>query len=510
MSFGWVVRCDPAAGTIDITGGERHTEGELTAVCAGNTDPHDELAAWRQHRRASSPYGPAATAIWDASTRTLHLARDRTGRYPLFHTRDLNGVLLAANDLRVLLRDPAVTVETNAVVLAEWLLERPSFPHETLLTGISRVPAGHVLEIRPDGERLRRDWEPPKPGAHPANEASRLGEQMEAAVRRGLNGRAGVFLSGGIDSTAVACATAAVSRELGLPAPVALCADIEGSSELEMQKRVAEGLGMELVVEEFRPGAMELERSLEVVRGALWPVATPWVVVGEILRRRGAELGATTLLDGEGGDELLDAGVAAASRLLQRGRFRALADFARAERAFSGARLRDVARAGIGRGRSSSSPLPDWISGAEIRASLEERAAAIAELPEDDLLDPFGAAGRETTAQVALDEGHTELQPYLDPDVVALVSGLPEESLVRGGDPKSPARAYVRSQLPAIEGRWPMPAVVGDMLDDLLESLPAQIQLGEDLENAGLTPGENVANSIRWDMMSFAQWRITF
>ncbi len=508
MSHGWLLRCDPVEGRCEVRlgpGGTQHEEDGITVVCAGAGDAVEALAAYRR-AGPSSPAAAAAIAVWDGPRRTLHLLRDRTGVYPLFHARCADGSLVAGPDAWTLLAEPGVDRRLSPVTVAEWLLERPSPAEETLVEALRRVPAGHVLAVRPDGQTLRRDWQPPARGSLPAADAGRFGEALEAAVARVVDRPAAVFLSGGIDSASVATAATAVSERRGLPVPLAICADIEGSSELGTQRRVAKGLGLPLVLEPFRPSAEEFSHSLELAAALLWPAASAWFSVWGKLRQAAIDRGALVLLDGGGGDELLDPGLDPARGFLRRARVGALLDLARAEHAYTGAHAYQVLRAAVGRGRPAlPEPLPDWVRDPALRATLAERAASPP--PDDDLLDGFGAAAREAAFTAAQEGGYVHAHPFYDHDVVALGRGLPEEALVRGGDPKSPARAYVRSALPEIVGRWPRPAVVGSMQDDLLAHGTASPPARGLLAGLGIDhPEEGLDSSLLWAMMSLAAW----
>jgi asparagine synthetase B (glutamine-hydrolysing) len=455
---------------------------------------------------------PRSTAVWDPSARTLRLVRDHTGRHPLFHAR-VGGTLLASTDARALLSEPGVSRTASAIAVAEFLLRRPGPPTETLVAALSRVPAGHVFTLDASGERLTRVWVPPHTGSLSIEEAGRFGEMLERAVAAALDGRAAVFLSGGIDSTAVAAATTTVSAARGLPTPIAACADIEGSSEVEIQRTVARALGMERVGRAFSPAEGELERALELSRALLWPVNSPWVRVYHQLLADALAAGCRVLLDGVGGDELLDVGVQPARTFLRRGHFRALRDLARAERVYRGRRLPHIVRVAVGRGRPPvAEPAPAWIADPALRQELDARQTA--SLPADDLLDTVLAAQAEAGADMAIRGGYRHVQPLLDADVVKLVRALPPEALVSGGDPKSPARAYVRERVSTVPGRWPRPAVVMGMLDRLIESGASRAwnTLGGSCELVELglrSPDDSTGlygAGLEWGMLSMEQW----
>ena len=157
-------------------------------------------------------------------------------------------------------------------------------------------------------------------------------------------------------------------------------------------------------------------------------------------------------------------------------------------------------------------PAPAWIADPSLRQQLDERAAA--PLPADDLLDTVLAAQAETSADMALAGGYRHVQPLLDAEVVELVRALPPEALVRGGDPKSPARAYVRERVSAVPGRWPRPAVVTDMLDRLVASDASRAwhALGgaRELVELGLRLPERSTGEfdagLEWAMLSMEGW----
>ena len=495
MLNGWLLRCDPRAGRFDVElgeGGHRIDGGAgIATLVAG---------------------APASTAVWDPSVRTLRLVRDRTGRTPLFHAR-VGSMLLASTDARALLREPGVSSVASAIAVAEFLLRRPGSPAETLVAALRRVPAGHALTLDPGGERLAREWVPPAAGSLPIEESGRFGEVLERAVAEALDGRAAVFLSGGIDSTAVAAATATVSAARGLPTPIAACADIEGSSEVAIQRTVAEALGMERVERPFGASAGQLERALELSRTSLWPVNSPWATVYEALLVDARAAGCRVLLDGVGGDELLVLGVEPARGFLRHGHFRALRDLARAERVYRGRSPRHVLRVALGRGRPPvADPAPAWVADASLRQQLDERGAAPPRA--DELLDTVLAAHAEARAEMAIAGGYRHVQPLLHAEVIEFVHALPREALVRFGDPKSPARAYVREHVSAVSGRWPRPAVVSDMLERLVASDAARAwqRLGgsRQLMELGLRlpdrPTGELDPGLEWAMLCMEGW----
>ncbi len=153
--------------------------------------------------------GMFSVAIWDRLERTLYCARDAFGIKPLYVHRD--GRRLAfASELRSLLaggfpRSP----EIDRRELRHYLYQKYTSPRGSILEGVESLEPGTVLEIRQDGERRYRFWEPgdaPKTPLRPADAAAELEGRLSRAVKRQLvaDVPVGVFLSGGVDSSTLA------------------------------------------------------------------------------------------------------------------------------------------------------------------------------------------------------------------------------------------------------------------------------------------------------------------
>ena len=426
----WLIRCTPAIGAHTADG-----------------DP-----------------GPAAT--WDAANRTLRLARDRTGLVPLFHARTPDGAVIASPDLDALRRAGAPG-EISAETAAAWLAGVPLRPEETLYAGIDRVPAGHVLELSGDDIRIHRAWTPPTPGDRPAADAAQFGEVLEQAAARATGGAAAaVFLSGGIDSSAVAVAATRSTDSL-----VGLCVDVEGASEDAIQHTVADGLGIRRLTARAAAEPGLLARAVERAATSLWPTAAAWAPVFDDLADRARNEGAEVLLDGQGGDDLLDAGLAAGAELWRHPR--ELAWWLRAEHRYAGSARSSLRHLlSSARGAQQRYSPPAWVAPAHWNHLADRNATTpktYAAIRAADLTEGLMAAQREETADRGRRTGLRHAHPLWDPEVVELLHGLPPVAFVHGGHPKSPARAYLRERVPTVVGAWPRPALAGDLLTNLLQ-----------------------------------------
>jgi asparagine synthase (glutamine-hydrolysing) len=175
---------------------------------------------------AEHVHGMFALALWDAPRRKLVLVRDRLGKKPLYYALGAGegwvgsipeagaaplpaSRVVFGSELKALVAHGAVprTVDTESVVqyLAAEYVPAP----RSILAGVRKLPAAHVAVLDAQGFRMRRYWEIPLPDARasisPREAAAEVLRLLDAAVARRLvaDVPVGVFLSGGIDSTAI-------------------------------------------------------------------------------------------------------------------------------------------------------------------------------------------------------------------------------------------------------------------------------------------------------------------
>ena len=162
--------------------------------------------------------GMFAFAIWDGRKRSLFLARDRFGIKPLYYhlTQDK---LIFASEIKAILEYHGVSREFNLSGLPEYLAFGYLSGEETFYSGIKQLMPGHTLEVTLPGEaKITRYWDlsitpqsesPERPAAH---YIATYKELLEDSVRSHLMSDVplGVFLSGGLDSSAVAAFTSRI------------------------------------------------------------------------------------------------------------------------------------------------------------------------------------------------------------------------------------------------------------------------------------------------------------
>jgi asparagine synthase (glutamine-hydrolysing) len=165
--------------------------------------------------------GDFVFGVWDGHRQELFLARDHFGAKPLYYYCD-GEIIAFASEIKALLILPEVPREADDVMIGDHLSGMFYDPEITYWRGIKRLPGAHTLSIGRDGPgRIHRYW-----ALDPQREL-RLGSDREyidglralfvQAVSRRSSGTAtmGAAISGGLDSTAVACTAAQVRRERG-------------------------------------------------------------------------------------------------------------------------------------------------------------------------------------------------------------------------------------------------------------------------------------------------------
>lgn len=241
--------------------------------------------------------GMFAFALVDFRTRRVHLVRDRMGKKPLVYAHSEAGLAFGSTVRSVLPWLPRERREWSRAAIDAYLAHRYIPAPLTVLEGVARLPNAHRLEYAMDSGRfeIRRYW---RPAPVPAPDASAL---FDDAIEKRLTADrpVGLFLSSGVDSTAIACRLAA----RGHAALHSFSAAFPGSAldESEEAAATARALGFpneRIVVPERIEDVFE-----RVVADLDEPFADPssfptWFLSRETVRK------VTVVLGGDGGDEL--------------------------------------------------------------------------------------------------------------------------------------------------------------------------------------------------------------
>ena len=249
--------------------------------------------------------GMFAFAIWDERKRHTLLARDRLGIKPLYMVtidRPASGkVVLFASELRSLLASGLVDRRLNSDSVASYIWNGFASGPETMVVGVELLAPGAAALIRTDGscERLRY-WRLPPYKPRPDG-IERLTEALETGVQQHLESDVplGVFLSGGIDSSAIT-ALAVKSAGAGVRT-FNLAFDEAEYDESAHASAVAQSLGtahteVRLTQQQFKS---QLDAALSSIDQPTFDAINSYFV-----SRAVRDAGMTVALAGTGGDEL--------------------------------------------------------------------------------------------------------------------------------------------------------------------------------------------------------------
>ncbi len=280
-------------------------------------------ASWGEDA-AARLLGDFAFAIWDGARRTLVCARDGMGQQPLFYHAGERTVIVASEP-RAILADPEVPRPINEEVAAEYLTGLHRTRDATLNGSVRRVPPAHLLIASAEGCRTRRYWDFDRGleirYARDEEYAEHFLDLFSRAVDCRLDAapKAAVFLSGGLDSSAVAGVgmPLAQARNVGLEA-LALRFPGRACDEGPHIAAVARHTGVPLETLDMAPAAADLYRR--EAAAALDVPQFPNGTMLDPLRAAARRTGARVVLTGYGGDDWLTGSPAHATDLLRRGR----------------------------------------------------------------------------------------------------------------------------------------------------------------------------------------------
>ncbi len=185
------------------------------------SDTETILHLYEAHGRDCVEYlrGMFAFAIWDKPKRELFIARDRFGVKPLYYVHDDHGNLFFASEIKSLIEAGAVKAEINFNALPDQLANHGTSGEETLYRGVKRLMPGNTMVWKDGQVDIREFWDlsfEPKLGAR--SDAEYVEEwrdlfRQSVELRLMADVPLGMFLSGGIDSSAIAAMMSTMAKD---------------------------------------------------------------------------------------------------------------------------------------------------------------------------------------------------------------------------------------------------------------------------------------------------------
>jgi asparagine synthase (glutamine-hydrolysing) len=318
------------------------TQGDLTIVADARLDDgsgvESILAAYRQWGAKCAWHleGDFAFAIWDAREQTLLCARDPFGVKPFVYCLLPEKLFAFASQARTLLALDEVPRDVDEKRIADFLALYFDDADRTFYRAVKRLPGGCTMTLREGRIAIDRYWSPRDvPALHlrgvdgDAQFAQGFREHFTRAVRnrmRGVSTEIGAMLSGGLDSTSIACVARDELRASNAPAlPVFswTFSDSLDADEREYQQvAIAEG-GMRAITLDSAQLDVSPWTDLDPLL-ADGPVYSPNHYLNGIAAKEARALGLRALLDGTGGDSVISRGGARFPELFFRGKWATL------------------------------------------------------------------------------------------------------------------------------------------------------------------------------------------
>jgi asparagine synthase (glutamine-hydrolysing) len=286
---------------LAAAGAEFATEGDTEAIVAG-------YHLWGEDV-VNRLRGMFAFVIWDNETNTTFGARDPFGIKPLFTTRLADGGIVFGSEKKALLELLGGSKAAGGVdpaSLQHYLTLQYVPEPATLHRGIRRIESGTSFTVV-DGElHTKRYFHPTfpiRPVAKDEEQAlyDRIADVLDDSVRMHMRAdvTVGSFLSGGIDSTAIAALAKRYNPKL---LTFTTGFEREGFSEIDVAAESAAAIGVEHITKVVTP-----EEFADVIPLVVWylddPVADPALVPLYFIARE-ARKHVKVVLSGEGADEL--------------------------------------------------------------------------------------------------------------------------------------------------------------------------------------------------------------
>lgn len=249
--------------------------------------------------------GVFAFAIYDRADKALVLARDHLAVKPLYFYQGREFISFAS-ELKSLLADPEIERSMDPVAMYHFFSVQHVPAPFSGVKGLRKMPPAHFLVAKNGRVELKRFWKLSPVDEFAAPDRSRMEEQIFAELEKSVGDQLvsdvpiGVFLSGGLDSSAVTAA--ALKQSSGRIKAYTVGFEEERWDESKWARAVATELKAEHVVLENRA-----EDMVSLLEKIIWHYDEPsgnYTAVANYLLCQACRKEITVALSGSGGDEI--------------------------------------------------------------------------------------------------------------------------------------------------------------------------------------------------------------
>ncbi|MDB6454800.1 asparagine synthase-related protein [Falsirhodobacter sp. 20TX0035] len=434
------------------------------------------LSLWARHQEGALHRlnGCFAFTIHDARTGETWAVRDRMGVRPLAYAVEADRIVVAST-IRLVRLGLSGATDIDRAWMADFLCGQDTSHERTAHAQIRRLPPGHLLRLSANGTLTTRGWYSLHERIVPseADGAEALHEALRHATREACAGRSiATFLSGGLDSSTLSLLSVGPGEER---AALSLRYDNPALDEgVYIDAVLAKSRGA--LIPENIPAADVAPDLRALLTDNDQPLFAPGLPGNRHLYLASRRMGYRDVLDGHGGDEVIDGGLRSLMHIAGRGAWGPALGLAWQHARFTGVSPTSVwmqlvaARgprllAALAR-RASRAPHHDRL---EWRALLDPALVADTDLvarvqalhspvggdlPEgvrahlDTMTAPLLSGALEVLDVAARSAGVTPHYPFYDHRVVELCVAQPDHALIAQGQPRSLLRRAMRDVLP--------------------------------------------------------------
>ncbi len=527
------------------------------------SDTETILHLYEAHGRDCVEYlrGMFAFAIWDKRTQELFIARDRFGVKPLYYVHADDGSLYFASEIKALLEAGAVKAEINFNALPDQFANHGTSGDETLYASVKRLMPGHTMVWKDGKIDIREFWDLSFEPKHEARSDAEYIDEWRELFRQSVKLRLmadvplGMFLSGGIDSSAIAAMMSTMVTEPIKTFSVAF--NERDANELEYARLVAKKFGTDHHEITITP-----EQFFDALPNLVWHEDEPIGFIASVplyFVSKLAQEHVKVVLTGEGADETM-AGYGRYAKALK------LLSYGEKYESVTPGFLRDAVRGGVatlpasvGRklGRTFLSRESDIenlffdnfsvfskamqkdLFARETREKIENtdpyflQNRLIDKADADDVLDKLLYADAKTYLhellmkqdQMSMAASIESRVPFLDHKLAELTARMPREMKLRGGTTKWILREAMKGILPSeILDRPKMgfPVPIGGWFRGEFKHIVDEYVLGERAGTRGIFDGSFVRKLVAehnaganhderlWSLVNFEIWQRRF
>jgi asparagine synthase (glutamine-hydrolysing) len=265
--------------------------------------------------------GMFAFAIWDRRRKRLLLVRDRLGIKPVYYYAGKD-FFIFGSEIKSLLQHPEVPREVDRQALDLYLTLRYVPGPRTMFKDIFKLQPGHWMSVDQSGIRIEKYWDLEYPNAGAADDRAgrsqtadtveEFQQLLEESVRLRLISEVplGVFLSGGLDSSAMLAMMTKITGgervktfSVGYEARGPADAAVEAANEFSYAREAASHFGADhhefrMTARDFRDAIPLMVSHLDEPMGD--PTCIPLYFISKLARNY-----ITVVLSGEGADETM-------------------------------------------------------------------------------------------------------------------------------------------------------------------------------------------------------------